>query len=365
MLFWLALAIGLFFAVNIGASGTAAAMGAAYGAGALTRRAALTLCALFALAGATLVGENVVTTIGKGLLTVAELPVVCAVIILAAACVTLFLANVLSIPLSTSEVTVGAVIGTAILLGRPPVGKILLIVATWVVVPLLAFLLAYLLQRFLARSLRPYLRKRRSVVAPLLTAGGCYEAFAAGANNVANAVGPLTGAGLIPMAPAMVLGGLGLALGALTLGGRVLNTNAKKITALDLLSGTIVSFTAASLVIVATLLGIPTPLTQVTTVAIIGVGFANGGAAALNPVTLRRLAAVWLVSPVVSMAISFFGTAVVLPATRPSPLAAALVLLSASTAVLAGRRLMRSPQPEVSALQTVGEEPSLAEDSAP
>lgn len=364
---WLALAIGLFFAVNIGASGTAAAMGAAYGAGALRRTMALVLCAVCALAGSVLAGHNVATTLGKGLLPPIPLPAALAVTILASACTTLFVANLVSIPLSTSEVTVGAVVGAAIVLGQPPIGRLLLIAATWVIVPILSFCVAYLLQRYLAKRLRPFLRDRRSFVALLLTIGGCYEAFAAGANNVANAIGPLVGAGLIGMNHGVLLGGAGLALGALTLGGRVLNTNAKKITALDLFSGTIVSFTGATLVFAASLCGFPMPLTQVTTVGIIGVGYANGGAAALNPVTLRRLAAVWLVSPVISLAVSYLAASLLLPASH-SPVTTTWVLLAAGLALLIGRRLVRRTLPAPAATAPAAGQPSralVAEDAAP
>lgn len=263
LVLWIALAIGLFFAVNIGASGTAAAFGAAYGSGAVQRRPALILCGICALTGSVLAGHQVATTLGKGLLPAHTLPLTGAVAILAAACLTLFLANLVGIPLSTSEVTVGAVVGTAIVLGGPPWGKVLLIVATWLVIPLISFTVAYLLQRTLVPWLRPFLRERRRSMALLLTLGGCYEAFAAGANNVANAVGPLIAAGVIGMEAGVLGGGIALAIGALALGSRVLNTNAKKITALDLPSGAAVSFTGATLVLAASLLGLPAPLTQV------------------------------------------------------------------------------------------------------
>ncbi|HLN65214.1 MAG TPA: inorganic phosphate transporter [Symbiobacteriaceae bacterium] len=368
MILWLALAIGLFFAVNIGASGTAAAFGAAYGSGAIHRRPALLLCAAFALAGSVLAGQQVATTLGKGLLPAGALPLSCAATILGAACVTLFLANLLGIPLSTSEVTVGAVVGAAMVLGQPPWGRILFIVATWVLIPFLSFVLAYLLQRTLVRLLRPYLREKRRAMSFILTLGGCYEAFAAGANNVANAVGPLIGAGVIAMNAGVAFGGLAVALGALALGGRVLNTNAKKITTLDLPSGAVVSFTGATLVVIASLMGLPTPLTQVTTVGIIGVGYANGGIAALNPVTLRRLAAVWLVSPVLSLAISYLGTAYLTGVATP-PLHTTVTVVAAALAVTAVGRLLLRParsgaQPAAGA-EAQAEPALVVEDTAP
>lgn len=334
---WLALGLGLFFAVNIGASGTAAAMGAAYGSGAVRRNAALALVAICALGGAVLAGSEVSTTIGKGLLTGNQSTAAVAAVILASASLTLFTANLAGVPLSTSEVTVGAVIGASLILGPPSPRRIGLILLTWTVLPLASALVSYLLQRFLAWRLRPWLRGQRRYVALLLTLGGCYEAFAAGSNNVANAVGPLIGAGLVPMSPGILVGGLGLAVGALTLGGRVLNTNAKKITALDLISGTFVSFTGATLVLAASLFGLPVPLTQVTTMGIVGVGYANGGWSALNPATLRRVAQIWIVSPLVSLIAAYAGTMAI---SQTAPAVSAWVLFPAMAVVILTLRLL-------------------------
>lgn len=61
-----AIVIALFFAMNIGASGTAAAMGAAYGGGAIKKRwIAVLFVGIAALLGAVAGGGEVVKTIGK------------------------------------------------------------------------------------------------------------------------------------------------------------------------------------------------------------------------------------------------------------------------------------------------------------
>ena len=61
MLEYIAIAISLFFAMNIGASGAAASMGVAYGAGAVKNaRYALVICAVGIFAGAVLGGGEVV-----------------------------------------------------------------------------------------------------------------------------------------------------------------------------------------------------------------------------------------------------------------------------------------------------------------
>jgi sulfate permease len=90
-----------FFALNIGASGTAASMGAAYGGGAVSRRTAVWLVAAAVFAGA-FGGGRVTATLGSGIVPEGLLTAQEALVILGSASATLFVANLLGIPLSTS-----------------------------------------------------------------------------------------------------------------------------------------------------------------------------------------------------------------------------------------------------------------------
>lgn len=307
----LAFAIALFFAMNIGASGTAAAMGAAYGGGAIRSKGAATvLVGLAALAGAVLGSGEVVGTISKGIIDSSLISVEIAVIILASACLTLFYANISGIPLSTSEVTVGSVVGVGVAYQSLYIGKIALIVAVWLVLPFVAFAIAFALgklsphiEKALARSGRPAASRRFLVL--FLIGAGCYEAFSAGMNNVANAVGPLVGAGILDTGTGIWLGGLFVAAGAVLLGRRVLETNGKKITKLSLLNGSFVSLTSGSLVIVASLFGLPVPLTQATTMAIFGIGIANHGKKLWDNLVVKRIVKIWIISPLASLVVSY------------------------------------------------------------
>lgn len=65
-------------------------------------------------------------------------------------------------------------------------------------------------------------------MAVILLITGFFEAFSAGMNNVANAVGPLVAAHVLTVGEGTLYGGLFVALGALLLGRRVLETNGKK-----------------------------------------------------------------------------------------------------------------------------------------
>lgn len=308
-----AVAISLFFAMNIGASGAAASMGVAYGSGAIVRkRLALLLVGIVVFLGAYLGGGEVVKTLGSGIIPKSILNVELVIIILLAATLTLFGSNLMGIPLSTSEVTVGAVVGVGVAYETLYVKSLLKIVSFWIIIPMIAFGLAWVAAhgiRWLERR-NPRLKgdgqgKWKKILVLLVIAAGCFEAFSAGMNNVANAVGPLVGADMISAESGILWGGLFVALGALLLGGRVLETNGKKITRMSLLQGTVISGTGGLLVTIASLFGIPVPLTQITTTAILGIGSAEHGFKLWQKGIVTKILKVWLVSPLLSMVVSF------------------------------------------------------------
>lgn len=89
----LAFLITIFFAMNIGASGAAASMGIAYGSGVIRRkRLVLVISEVGVFWGAVIGGEAVVKTIGSGIIAPSILDINIALVILAAAMITLFIA---------------------------------------------------------------------------------------------------------------------------------------------------------------------------------------------------------------------------------------------------------------------------------
>ncbi|CAM3752453.1 sulfate permease [Aeromicrobium ponti] len=309
MLTIIAVTVGLFFAMNIGASGAAASMGIAYGSGVIKNRIiALILCGMAVFLGAWLGGGEVVKTMGSGIVPQSTFTEAVALIVIASAALSLFLANVFGIPLSTSEVTVGAVVGAGIVYQSVFAGKLAWIVMFWLLTPVVAFIIAILAATLLKK---PFMQKLVSTPKsiPILTAlvifMGVFEAFSAGMNNVANAVGPLVGAGIMSTANGIFWGGLFVAAGAVFLGKKVLETNGKKITSIRLEEGCVISGTGAGIVMAASIFGIPVPLTQITTSSIIGIGFAKQGRSVLKKDIVVQLLVVWVVSPVLSMVLSY------------------------------------------------------------
>lgn len=306
MLESIAIAISLFFAINIGASGAAASMGVAYGAGAIKNaRYALLICALGIFLGAVLGGGEVVKTISSGIIPQEVVTVKIVVIILLSATSSLFIANLLGIPLSTSEVTVGALVGVGIAYEVLYIKSLAVIMAFWVIVPVVAFVLLYFGGKILYHYQGKGYLKDRPLFTVLLIIAGFLEAFSAGMNNVANAVGPVVAAGIMTTTNGIWIGGAFVAIGALILGRKVLETNGKKITRFEKTEGILISGSGALLVGISSVFGLPVPLTQVTSSGIIGLGMAKNGAKIFQKQVVRKIVRIWVVSPIFSLAISY------------------------------------------------------------
>jgi phosphate/sulfate permease len=134
----------------------------------------------------------------------------------------------------------------------------------------------------------------------------CLMAFAHGANDVANAIGPLSAAitilttGVITANTAvptwaLALGGVGIVVGLATWGWRVIETIGKKITELTPTRGFSAEFGAAATILVASRLGLPVSTTHTLVGSVIGVGLARG-IEALDLRTTKFIFVSWLVT---------------------------------------------------------------------
>jgi PiT family inorganic phosphate transporter len=133
------------------------------------------------------------------------------------------------------------------------------------------------------------LENRRKNVASLFTLPLIFAAallsFAHGANDVANAVGPLaaivsaaetgsvaTGAVALPLW-VLAIGAVGIAVGLALFGPRLIRKVGEKITRMDAIRAFCVALAAATTVLIASALGLPVSSTHIAVGAIFGVGF--------------------------------------------------------------------------------------------
>lgn len=134
----------------------------------------------------------------------------------------------------------------------------------------------------------------------------CLMAFAHGANDVSNAIGPLIAAlsalefqKIVEVAPipawTLALGGCGIVIGLATWGWRVIDTIGKKITELTPSRGFAAEFGAATTILVASRLALPISTTHTLVGAVLGVGLARG-LEALDMSTTRDIVISWIVT---------------------------------------------------------------------
>ena len=161
------------------------------------------------------------------------------------------------------------------------------------------------------KVLSRYVQKRESggeedIFRKIQIGTSCYVALAQGANDVANAIGPLaviyfivkTGeiGTKVPVPIFLLLfGGVGIACGIGMAGHRVMDTIGRKITTLTNTRGFSVDFAAATTVMVASKLGLPVSTTHAAVGGVLGVGLARG-LEAVNFRIILRIILYWILT---------------------------------------------------------------------
>ncbi|MBN2083130.1 inorganic phosphate transporter [bacterium] len=169
-------------------------------------------------------------------------------------------------------------------------------------------------------------RQTEPVFAILQVITACYMAFAHGANDVANSIGPL--AAVVSSVQTHVvskeapvplwilgLGGVGIVIGLATYGHRVIATIGKRITSITPSRGFSAEFGAATTVLVCSKLGLPVSTTHTLVGAVVGVGLARG-IRGLDLQVVRDIGVSWLATipfTAVLTVIIYFGLAQFLP----------------------------------------------------
>jgi PiT family inorganic phosphate transporter len=398
----LACIFGLFMAWGIGANDVANAMGTSVGSKAITIKQAILIAIVFEFAGAFLAGGEVTATIRKGIIDPSaladspELLVFGMLASLLAAGIWLLVASIKGWPVSTTHSIVGAIVGfAAVGIGVEAVawGKVGTIAASWVISPMLAGSIAFILyktvQHWIHDTENPFEQSKKvvpfyiflvgfiismvtlvkglkhigldigfqqsilfsiaagivitfigiyfvnkvhadpetneevhlanveKVFAVLMVFTACAMAFAHGSNDVANAIGPVaaiysvvSSSGEIAAKAAvpawiLLIGGIGIVVGLVTYGHKVIATVGTGITQLTPSRGFAATLAAATTVVVASGTGLPISTTHTLVGAILGVGLAVGR----ESLNYRQIGAIfmsWLVTLPAGAALSIF-----------------------------------------------------------
>ena len=173
---WIAALLAFYMAWAIGANDVANAMGTSVGAKAITIKQAIIIAMVFECAGAYLAGGEVTDTIRKGIIDPEllgvhpELLVYGMISSLLAAGIWLLIATSFGWPVSTTHTIVGAIVGFAavgISIDAINWGKVIQIVLSWVISPVLAGILAFVLymsvRHFILNTPNPLRSAKRGV----------------------------------------------------------------------------------------------------------------------------------------------------------------------------------------------------------
>lgn len=320
--------IGLFLAITMGGSGTGPAFSAAYGSGVLKKSAIAGLFGIMVFLGAIIAGKQTATTIGKGLIDPELMNLTLVSIILFSVAISLLIANIAGIPQSTSQSTVLSVMAAATYFNQGNPHKLFTeIVPAWLILPVIAYFISYLMGKYIYRPMRKRgLTISRSsnvnskpVLNALIVFMSLYVAFSIGANNVANAAGPIASMTanelgivdqkgfnlLLTFSVFMIAPAFGI--GSSVFGTKILKNTGKEIVLFGKFEAIIISFVSASLLLVASVTkGIPTSLVQLNVAAILGIGVAKLGPRNIFRKTeVKKFFLMWLIAPIIAFCLCY------------------------------------------------------------
>ncbi len=266
---------GAFLGWGVGANDSANIFGTAVTSRMVSYKRAVVYIAIFSILGAISAGGHgvetlrSVTTVDSHLLSLVTLAAGCCVAVMTFLC----------IPISTSQALGGALFGIAILNNDLNFQVFRKMIICWVATPIGAVFIAAGLYLFFAALLR-FFRPGMFLVDALLRTGlilcGCYGAFSLGANNVANCATVFTGEGMLSTESAVLVGGILIAIGAITYSRRVMLTVGKGIVQLDAFSSFICVLSHSVTLHIFAQVGVPVSSSQAVVGSVLGISLIKG-----------------------------------------------------------------------------------------
>lgn len=331
MLFLIFISSGLFLGWSLGSNDAANIFGSAVGSKMLSFRKAAFIASVFVIIGAVFQGHGGSETLNKlssvdalgGAFTVS----LCAGFIV-------FIMTRRSLPVSTSQAIVGAIIGWSAFTGNATDYKVLgKIVGTWITGPILGMAFAaglFILMRWFLRRTKIHVIKLDYYIRIGLIAVGAFGAYSLGANNIANVMGVF-----ISSAPAIeldfgifvldgvqilfLLGGLAIASGIYTYSYGVMNKVGNGILSLTpeaaivvVLAHSLVLFIFSSSTLAALVAStglpplpmVPVSSTQVVIGSLLGIGIVKG----VREIKIKALGGValgWVLTPLAAGVLTY------------------------------------------------------------
>jgi len=230
------LSSGLFLGWSLGANDAANIFGTAVGTRMLRFKTVAIVASIFVILGAVIQGAGASHTLGK-LGSVSTLAGAFTVALSAA--LTVYWMTRMSLPVSTSQAIVGAIIGWNLYTDNPTdLSTLTKIVSTWISGPILGGIFAILLFMLVKRIIKKtsvHLLFKDIIIRYGLLLVGAFGAFSLGANNIANVMGVFTSSVNLPTIDLGIIqfdstqqlffvGGVAIAIGIITYSRHVMET---------------------------------------------------------------------------------------------------------------------------------------------
>ncbi len=324
---------GLFLGWSLGANDASNAFGSAVGSKMVSFRTAAIIASIAVILGAVMQGSGTSQTLGKlgsvnaigGSFTLAL-----------ASAVTVYLMTKLSIPVSTTQAIVGAIIGWNLFTeNKTDAATLSTIIVSWVSGPVLGAFFAIPLFIFISAVKKRagiHLIRFESYIRTGLIITGAFAAYSLGANNIANVMGVFLPAfnlqelnlGIISLNSSQqlfLLGGIAIATGIITYSKKVMQTVGASIVQLSpeaamvvVLAQSLVLFLFSSSSLSSFLQGaglpsiplVPISSSQVIIGCVLGIGLYRG-VRNINFRLLGQIGTGWVATPVITCILTYLS----------------------------------------------------------
>jgi len=299
------LIISIIISFGIGANDET--MAPLYGSRILNMKQILILAAIFAIAGALLLGEGVSKSVGDKILKldyeaagINQNAVVMTILISTA--IVLILSSAFGLPISSTHATIGGIIGLGLLLGGGDGVNweyILEMSMWWLASPIIGFTVTYgvvkLLNKHKLKSLKGFKDFERSEnkYSYIILIIICITAFSRAGNDCSNAVGIVFGVeGDMNLTLLLIITGFGLAAGVMVLG-RIVIKSLGEMTELRPSTAFAVQVPTAAVMLIGTIQKIPLSGSHLLVASLVGLSKASN-----TPMKkgLWKIIAIWLLT---------------------------------------------------------------------
>ncbi len=299
------LIISIIISFGIGANDET--MAPLYGSRILNMKQIIILAAIFAIAGAFLLGEGVSKSVGDKILLldyeatgINRNAVVMTILISTA--IVLILSSAFGLPISSTHATIGGIIGLGLLLGGGEGvnwSTILEMSIWWLASPIIGFTVTYgvvkVLNKHKLKSLKGFqdFEKSENKYSYIILIIICITAFSRAGNDCSNAVGIVVGVGDgINLTLLLLMTGFGLAAGVMVLG-RIVIKSLGKMTELRPSTAFAVQLPTAAVMLIGTIQKIPLSGSHLLVSSLVGLSKASN-----TPMKkgLWKIIAIWLLT---------------------------------------------------------------------